>query len=135
MTPLEAAQRLDRRIKHVPSEPPEAWSVLMRRVGIEAVRALERNNPFQVRDQALLQLVYTLSRAGRHASWRIAQAQPVGIVQVHWLACGRWHHEVYTTLHAGWERRAVLGSNRPLPLEANQIPNSTIFCRPMIVLF
>ncbi len=121
MTPAGAADRV-RTLREHPLVPAAeaAWRVLLLRTLAEAEAALTRKDRFSVRDQALLTLAHALTRAGAHAYWALAQAQAPGVTQAHLLAVARWHHDLHTAIHAGWERRTVLGSHRAWPLEANQ---------------
>lgn len=121
MTPAGAADRA-RAWRESPPIPAAdaAWRVLLLRTLAEAEAALTRKDRFSVRDQALLALAHALTRAGAHAYWVLAQAQAPGVTQARLLAVARWHHDLHTAIHAGWERRTVLGSHRAWPLEANQ---------------
>lgn len=121
MTPTAAALLLETRLADLPTLPPLAWQALLRRVVPAAAAALRRQQPFNARDQALLGLTHRLTRAGAHASWRLAQDATLLTIQVAWQVSGRWHHDLHVAVHAGWERRLAPGSNRALPLEANQI--------------
>lgn len=127
MNALDAAQHLNAALARIPTVPPAAWQTLLGTVGAEAVAALQRDDPFNARDQSILSLAHTLSRAGAHAGWVLAQAESAGRQQVDWLACARWHHDVHTALQAGWTRRPSLGSNSALPLEANQTLPTPVF--------
>lgn len=120
MTPLRAAQTLEALLSEPPTVSPAPWGFLMRCALTEAVAALQRNDPFQTRDSAVLALSRDLSRAGAHAGWALAGACASERERATWMQCARWHQDAFTAIHAGWTRRPVLGSNRALPLEANQ---------------
>lgn len=124
MNPPTAAVRLNKLLSTNLDLPPEPWRVLIARVLKEANAALVRNDRFHVRDQAVLELAHRLTRAGAHASWVMAQAPSHGRQRVGWQAVASWHHAAHVAIHAGWERRPLLGTNRALPLEANRTPQT-----------
>ncbi len=106
---------------------PTAWQTLMVRVQTEADSALQRNDPFNARDQAILQLAHTLSRIGAQAAWSLAQAEAPGAQQTHWLAIARGYHDLLVKVHAGWTRRPLLGSNGAIPIEANRVTPAPLY--------
>lgn len=123
-TPAEAAAALTA-IGQQPLSAvlPAVWQNLMPDVVRECAAALRRNDPYNIRDQAILPLALRLLRAGRHAAWTLAHAAlPGGVTQTDWAGVALWHHGAWTELNAGWQRRLPAGTNAALAaLEANRM--------------
>lgn len=124
MTPAIATVRLNKLLATKLELPPKPWQVLIAGILKEAHAALLRNDRFNVRDQAVLDLAHRLTRAGAHASWVMAQVSALGRQRIGWQASASWHHAAHIVIHAAWERRPLFGSNRALPLEANRTPQT-----------
>ncbi len=100
---------------------PDPWRVLMARLIPECAAAINRNDVYNDRDQAILPLALRLLNSGRHAAWTVARlySESAGTTMCDWQVVAAWHHNAMIALHAGWQRRLPTGINRALTLETN----------------